>query len=117
MDLGRTQNIETSMRHREAVEQKLSSSLRQAQLVDDALAELDHQLAEMDQAAEVSADRALRASARALLVVAATAGDYDVTLVPEGSSLGVRVRKTLFRLQADLVTAAPARPTEGPSPE
>jgi hypothetical protein len=42
MDLGRTQSIHALMRHREAVEQRLSSSLRQAELVDSALGELDH---------------------------------------------------------------------------
>jgi len=115
MDLGRTQSIDTLVRHREAVEQRLSSSLRQAEHVNGALAELDHQLTDVGQA---RADHALRASARALLAVAAGEETYDATLILDGAHLVVRVRNTLFGLQADVVDHvdhAAARPTEGPS--
>jgi hypothetical protein len=59
----------------------------------------------------------LRASARALLAVAAGEEGYDATLMPNGDPLGVRVRNTLFGLQADVVHLAVALPTEGPSVE
>jgi hypothetical protein len=110
MDLGRTESIDTLVRHREAVVQRLSSSLRQAEQVDAALAELDQQLANLG---EVSVAPALRASTRALLAVASGQQGYDATLVPDGSGLGVRVRNTLFGLQADVVQPAPARPSQG----
>jgi hypothetical protein len=110
MDLGRVENIDTLVRRREAVERRLSSSLRHAELVDGALAELDHQLAE---AGEAFPSHALRASARALLGVAAGEEGYDATLVPAGSRVAVRVRNTLFGLQADVVLGAVRRPAEG----
>ncbi len=120
MDLGRAQSIDTLVRHREAVEQRLSSALRQAELVDGALVELDRRLAD---AGEVGLDHPLRASARALLVVAIGEERYDATLVPDRGDVALRVRKTLFGLQVDVVHRAAAGPppraprVEGPTPE
>ena len=111
MDLGRAQSIETLVRRSEAVEQRLSYSLRQAELVDAALAELHRQLID---AGETRADHALTASVRALLAVAAGEEQYDATLVPNGSRLSVRVHRSLFGLQADVVHPAPAAPAQGP---
>lgn len=117
MDLGRAQSVDTLVRHREAVEQRLSSALRQAELVDRALAELDHQLSDVGR---VLPDH-LRASARALLVVAAGEERYDATLVPDGGQVAVRVRKTLFGLQVGVIDRAPAPSpasrAEEPAPE
>jgi hypothetical protein len=113
MDLGRAESIETLVRRREAVEQRLSSSLRQAELIDGALAELQRQLGALG---ETGADHTLRASARALLTVAAAAAEerYDATFVLHGSYLAVRVQRTLFGLQADVVHHPTARPAQGP---
>jgi len=111
LNLGRTESIDTLVRHRETVEQRLSSSVRRAELVDGALAEFDHQLADMG---EASHDHALRASARALLIVATDLEGYDATLVPDSGDLAVRVRKTLFGLQVDVVDCAAARPSQAP---
>jgi hypothetical protein len=110
MDLGRARSIETAVRHREAVELRLSSALRQAELVDRALAELDHQLAAVG---EVGPDHPLRVSARALLVVAADEEGYDVTLFPGRGRLAVRVRKTLLGLQVDVIEGVAAPPSPG----
>ena len=68
-------------------------------MVDSALDALDQQLADIGEA-----DRAetLRATARALLVVASREEDYDVTLLPASCSFGLRVRNTTFGLQADV---------------
>jgi hypothetical protein len=114
MDLGRTQSIETLVRHHEAVEQRLSSSLRQAELVDSALTGLDHQLDDVD---EPGTAEALRASARALLAVAAGQDGYDVMVVPHGGGMGVRVRNTLFGLRADVVPPAASRIPDEPRVE
>jgi len=114
MDLGRAQSIDTLVRHREAVEQRLSSALRQAELVDGALVELDRRLAD---AGEVGLDHPLRASARALLVVAIGEEMYDATLVPDRGDVAVRVRKTLFGLQVDVVHRAAAEQARAPRVE
>jgi hypothetical protein len=112
LDLGRAQSIDTLVHHRETVEQRLSFSLRRAALVDRALAEFDHQLAEIGDAGP---DHALRASVRALLIVATDAEGYDATLVPDRGHLAVRVRKTLFGLQVDAVDRAASSPPSQPS--
>src|SRR4051812_24090417 len=97
MDLGRGQSIESLVRRSEAVEQRLLSSLRQAELVEAALAELDRQFAACG---DLHPDHPLRASARALLAVAAGEDEYDATVVLTGSHEAVRVHKSLFGLQA-----------------
>lgn len=114
MDLGRTRSIESLVRRSEAVEQRLLSSLRQAELVETALAELEHQL---DGRADDCPRYALRASARALLAVAVSEDEYDATLVLAGSHEAVRVHKTLFGLQAELAHRALAGATRGPGVE
>jgi hypothetical protein len=112
MDLGRAESIDTLVRHHEAVEQRLSFSLRQAELIDGALAEFDHQVADV---AEGGPDHALtasvRVSVRALLVVAAGEDGYDATLVPDRGHLAVRVRNTLFGLRVEVVDGAAALPS------
>jgi hypothetical protein len=110
MDLGRGQSIEGLVRRSEPVERRLLSSLRQAELVETALAELDRQLA---RGADPSPHHALRASARALLAVAAGEDEYDATLVLAGGHEAVRVRKSLFGLQAELAQRALAGATRG----
>jgi hypothetical protein len=106
MDLGRAESIDTLVRRREAVEQRLSFSLHQAEVVDTALADLDRGLA--DRAQLECADETLRASARALLTVALGEVDYDVTLTPARAAVAVRIRHTLFGLQVDVVERASA---------
>jgi len=101
MDLGRAESIDTLMRRREAVEQRLSSSLHQAEVVDTALSVLDRSLA--DRAQTGCADETLRASVRALLTVAVGDGDYDATLMLAHAAVAVRIRHTLFGLQVDVV--------------
>jgi len=113
-DLGRTHSVDALVQHWETVEQRLWSSLRRAQLIDRALAEFDHQLTDTS---EASQDGTLRASVRALLTVAADVDGYDGTLVPDCGHLVVRVRKTLFGLQVDVVDRAAFRPSESPHVE
>src|SRR5689334_9432066 len=115
MDLGRAESIDTLMRRREAVEQRLSFSLHQAEVVDTALAYLDRGLA--DRAQMECADETLRASARALLTVALGEVDYDATLTLARAAVAVRIRHTLFGLQVDVVDrAAPDVPPGVPRP-
>jgi hypothetical protein len=113
-DLGRAQSVNALVQHRDTVEQRLWSSLRRAQLIDRALGEFDHQLADTG---EASPEDALRASVRALLTVASDVDGYDATLVPDRGYLAVRIRKTLFGLQVDVVDRAPFRPPESPHVE
>jgi hypothetical protein len=108
MDLGRSESIDTLIRRREAVEQRLSSSLHQAELVDTALEALDRQLADRSDVRRT--DSSLRASARALLTVALADADYDAILMPANVPVAVRIRHTLFGLQIDVVDRAMARP-------
>jgi hypothetical protein len=108
MDLGRCESIDALLRRREAVEQRLSSSVHHAELVDTALAAMDRQLA--DRGDVRRPDSSLRASARALLAVALADADYDVTLMPAHAPVAVRVHNTLFGLQIDVVDGAMARP-------
>jgi hypothetical protein len=108
MDLGRRESIDTRMRRREAVEQRLSSSVHHAELVDTALAAMDRQLA--DRGDVRRPDSSLRASARALLTVALADADYDATLMPAHAPIAVRVHNTLFGLQIDVVDRAMTRP-------
>jgi hypothetical protein len=115
MDLGRSESIDALLRRREAVEQRLSSSAHQAELVDTALAALDQQLA--DRRNVRAADSSLRASARALLTVALADADYDATLMPAHMPVAVRVHNTLFGLQIDVVDRAMARPDRSSVPE
>jgi hypothetical protein len=100
---GRPWGIESRIERQEAAERRLSSSVRQAESVDAALRALDQQLADIGQADN---DESLRASARALLVVAFRTADYDVTLLPASRAVGLRVRNTTFGLQAE-VTETP----------
>ena len=67
--------------------------------MDSALRALDQQLADIDEADKAEI---LRASARALLVVAFRQEDYDVTLLPTSSRLALRVRNTTFGLRAEV---------------
>ena len=96
---GRPAGIESRIERQEAAERRLSSSLRQAEAVDAALRALDQQLAEIG---EADKDEILRASARALLVVAFRKADYDVTLLPASRAVGLRVRNTTFGLKAEV---------------
>ena len=114
MDLGRGQSIESRVRRSEAVEQRLLSSLRQAELVETALAELDRQF---EARGEPCPQHPLRASARALLAVAAGEDEYDATVVLAGSHEAVRVHKSLFGLQAELAHRAIPGAPRGPGVE
>jgi hypothetical protein len=67
--------------------------------VDSALRALDEQLAGMAAAEKAEV---LRASARALLVVAFRQEDYDVTVLPASCAFGLRVRKTTSGLRAEV---------------
>jgi hypothetical protein len=106
---GRADGIESRIEHHEAAERRLSSSLRQAESVDYALRTLDQQLAEIGEADQAEI---LRASARALLVVAFRQKDYDVTLLPTSGTFGLRVRKTNFGLQANITQTREASDNE-----
>jgi|tagenome__1003787_1003787.scaffolds.fasta_scaffold20796584_1 hypothetical protein len=109
MDLGRAESIDTRMRRREAVEQRLSSSRHQAKLVDTALASLDRQLADRGDVA--CADCSLRASARALRTVALGDADYGATLTPAHVPVAVRIHNTLFGLQIAIRPSGIGPPT------
>jgi hypothetical protein len=67
--------------------------------VDSALRALDQQLADIG---EAEWTQILRASARALLVVASRQEDYDVTLLPSSSRFALRVRHTTSGLRAEV---------------
>jgi hypothetical protein len=98
----RAGGIESRIERHEAAERRLSSSLRQAESVDYALRTLDQQLAEIG---EQDKAEVLRASARALLVVALRQEHYDVTLLPRSCTFGLRVQNTSFGLQANVTEA------------
>jgi hypothetical protein len=98
-DFGRARGIESLLERQEAAERRLSSSLRQAESVDSALRALEQQLADLNEADTVEV---LRATARALLVVAFRREDYDVTLLPASCAFGLRVRNTTSGLQAEV---------------
>jgi len=67
------------------------------------LGKLDQQLADVGDADEAEI---LRASARALLLVAFRQKNYDVTLLPASRDFGLRVRNTTSGLQAEVTDAA-----------
>jgi len=67
------------------------------------LGKLDQQLADVGDADEAEI---LRASARALLVVAFRQKNYDVRLLPASRDFGLRVRNTTSGLQAEVTDAA-----------
>jgi hypothetical protein len=91
--------IESRIERQETAERRLSASLRQAKLVDSALHALDQQLVDMGEADKAEI---LRATARAVLMVASREEDYDVTLLPASCAFGLRVRNTTFGLQAEV---------------
>jgi hypothetical protein len=116
MDLGRTETMNNLLRRREAAEKRLSVSLRRAQLVDSAMTALEQQLTDGGVA---DPDGSLRSATRALLTVACALSEYDVTLVPAGGEVAVRVRHTqLFGLGATVVdgTEQLNRPLQGMPP-
>lgn len=100
---GRAGGIESLIERQETAERRLASSLRQAEAVNSALGTLDQQLADVGAADEAEI---LRASARALLVVAFRQKDYDVTLLPASCDFRLRVRNTTSGLQAEVTDAA-----------
>jgi hypothetical protein len=105
IDFGRAGSVESLIERQEAAERRLSSSLRQAESVDSALRALDQQLARMGGAEKAEV---LRASARALLVVAFRQEDYDVTVLPASCGFGLRVRNTTSGLRAEVTQTAAA---------
>jgi hypothetical protein len=95
---------------REAARQRLTTTARAAEAVDDALQTLDRRLAasgHLDTFEQLDAGGTLRASIRALLTVAHTTPGYDLTLT-YGSGVRVRVRNTDQGLTVDVL--GPARP-------
>jgi hypothetical protein len=76
--------------------------------VDSALRDLDQQLADIGEAEKADV---LRASARALLVVAFRQEDYDV--MPASCGFGLRVRNTMSGLRAEVTETAAGDSKEG----
>jgi hypothetical protein len=97
---GRGGGVDSLAARREAAQRRLSSSLRQAEMVERAVRVLDEQLIEYS----VPDDNgSLHATARALLTIAYGAEAYDVTFVPTTGEAAVRVRHTEFGLEAEVV--------------
>jgi hypothetical protein len=84
----------------EAAQRRLSSSLRQAEMVDRAVRMLDEQLTEYGVPDE---NGSLHATARALLTIAYGTEAYDVTFVSTAGQSSIRVRHTAFALEAEVV--------------
>ncbi len=104
---GRGGGAESFARRREEAQRRVSSSRRQAELVESALRGLEEQLVSRRVA---DADGQLRATARAMLVVAYASDTYDVAFAPAHGHVAVRIRHTEFGLEADLVELGGARP-------
>ena len=103
---------------REAARQRLTTTARAAEAVDDALQTLDRRLAasgHLDTFEQLDAGGTLRASIRALLTVAHTTPGYDLTLT-HASGVRVRVRNTDQGLTVDVLgPARPAGPAQHPA--
>ena len=97
---GRASALDSFAARREAAQRRLSSTLRQTEMIDHAVRMLLEQLTEF----ELSDDSgSLRATARALLSVASGAESYDVTFVDASVHAAIRVRHTTFGLEAEVV--------------
>jgi hypothetical protein len=88
----------------EAARRRVSSSQRQAELVEHAVRTLDEQLSlyRVD-----DADGVLHATARAMLAVACDTEGYDVAFAAASGQVAVRVRRSTFGLEVDVVGPAP----------
>lgn len=105
--LGRDVSLQSLAARREAAERRLSSAVRQAELIDGAVRMLDEQLTEFG----VPDDNgSLHATARALLTVACGTEAYDVTFLPKSGHPAVRVRHSAFGLEAEVL----GRPAPSP---
>ena len=93
-------SLDSLVARREAAQRRLSSSLRQAELVDRGMRMLEEQLTEYGVPDD---DGALHATARALLTIAYGTEAYDVTFLPTASETAVRVRHTTFGLETEVV--------------
>lgn len=100
-------SLDSLVARREAAQRRLSSSLRQAELVDRGMRMLDEQLTEYGVPDD---DGALHATARALLTIAYGTEAYDVTFLPTASETAVRVRHTTFGLETEVVPPDTALP-------
>ncbi len=98
--VGRGAGAESFAQRREAAQRRLLSSARQAELVDSALRALDEQLADHRVA---DPDGTVHATARALLAVAYAAEAYDVAFAPAHGRVAIRIRRSDFGLEADIV--------------
>jgi hypothetical protein len=111
-DLARGGGFDGLLDRRDAAQRRLSSALRQAELVDRAVRVLDEQLTEYG----VPDDNgSLHATARALLTIAYSHEAYDVTFVPTLGEAAVRVRHTMFGLEAE-VQVPPSESLRGSAP-
>jgi hypothetical protein len=100
MGFGRGGGTDSLAERREAAQRRLSSTVRAAELVECALRRFDEALSEQDVS---DLDGSLRRTVRALLSLAYSTLDYDVTLLPASADLAVCVRHTPFGPEAEIV--------------
>jgi hypothetical protein len=105
MGFGRGGGHDSLAERREAAQRRLSSSARTVELVGVALRAFDEAMTER---ALLDPDGSLRATVRAVLMIAYDKPGFDVSLVPAPGALAVRIRHTPFGPEAEVVELRPA---------